>query len=104
MPDLELQVQMDHTQHMLHSHFVLRVWRARSMDMVAELPMPLVVHIIGHWLAQADLTAAVLSVRAPTRKALASAPARAPLRAVGVPLRPVQAERVLRRHRRKGSK
>lgn len=101
MPDLELQVQMDNTQHMLHPHFVMRVWRARSTDMLAELPMTLVVHIIGHWLAQADLTAAVLTVQAPIRKPLASAPARGAPRALGVPLSPVQEARRVARASRK---
>ena len=102
MPELELQLQMDTMQHMLHSHFVLRVWRAHSMDMVAELPMPLVVTIIGLWLAQTNAVAATLAVQAPPRKALASAPPRSPLRAVGVPLRPVQEARRAARALRKG--
>lgn len=102
MPDIELQIQMDYMQHMLHPHYILRVWRAHSTDMLAELPLPLVVHIIGHWLAQADLTAAILTVRDHPRKALASAPSRAPLRAVGVPLRPVQEARRAARALRSG--
>ena len=99
MPEIELQVQMDRMQHMLHPHYILRVWRARSTDILVELPMPLVVSIIGHWLAQADLTAALLVTQEAPRKALASAPSRAALRAaVGVPLRPTQeARRAARR-------
>lgn len=108
MPDLDLQIQMDHMQHMLHSHYILRVWRARSTDMLAELPMTLVAHIIGHFLAQGDLAAAAIAARQavpePTRKALATAPSRAPLRAVGVALRPVQEARHAARYARKGRK
>lgn len=102
MPDIELQIQMDHMQHMLHAHYFLRVWRARSTDILAELPMTLVAHIIGNFLAQGDLAAAAILAREPLpeppRKALASAPSRATLRALGVPLRPVQeARRAARR-------
>lgn len=105
MPDIELQVQMDHMQHMLHSRYILRVWRARTTDMLVELPMPLVVHIIANFLAQGDLAAASITARAalpvPPRTALASAPSRAALRATGVPLRPVQQARRAARATRK---
>jgi len=107
MPDIELQLQMDHMQQMLHSHYILRVWRARSMDMLAELPMTLVVHIIANFLAQGDLAVAAIvtqgALKRPVFKPLASAPAHAGLRAaVGVPLRPVQEARRAARATRGG--
>jgi|SRR6185503_17713350 len=105
MPDIELQIQMDHMQHTLHSHYILRVWRARSMDMLAELPMTLVVHIIANFLAQGDLAVAAIvtqgGLKRPVFKPLASAPSRARLQAAGVPLRPVQEARRAARAARK---
>jgi len=84
---------MDGWQWTLHPHHVIKVWRLGRHELVAELPMTLVGTILAHYLAQAHLTAAVLTVQAPQRKALASAPARGRLLAVGVPLRPVQEAR-----------
>ncbi len=63
-------------------HHVLRVWRWGTMELVAEIPIPLLRQIVGHYLSQAHLTAAVMQTE---RKPLASAPARARPLALGPP-------------------
>lgn len=70
-------------------------------ETLAEFPVPLVVHALAHLDTGARLTAAHLARQSPPRKALASAPARGALRAVGVPLRPVQEARRAARASRK---
>lgn len=99
---IELQILMDHEQRHLQPHFRLLVWLRGTMQCVAELPIPLVEQIVGHYLSGAGLTASVLRLRepveTPVRRPLASAPDRSRPRAVGVPLLPVQeARRAARR-------
>lgn len=99
---VELQLCRDRWQEFLQPHHIIRVWRASSMDLLAELPVPLVVQIVTHYLSQAGLTAAVLGLQALERKPLASAPPRADPPRVGAPPKAVQAARRAARISRAG--
>ena len=98
---VELQLCKDRWQEHLQPGWLLRVWHRGTGQLVAELPVQLVEQLIGHYLTSAGLTAAVLRLQDDVRRPLASAPARTPLRALGVPLRPVQEARRAARAARK---
>ena len=73
-------------------------------ETVLVLPPALVVQALTHYVSSAKLTAVFLD-RVPAlgrpRKTMASVPSRAPLRALGVPLRPIRETRRAARASRK---
>jgi len=89
---------MDNWQWTLHPHHLIRVWRPGRYELLAELPVTLLMHIIAHYLAGADLTAVLLEG---PRRPMLPAPRRAP----PLPLGPApEALRASRRQQRRSRK
>jgi len=101
-PQIELQLCKDRWQEHLQPGWTIRVWHRGTMQLLAELPVPVVENMIAHYLSHAGLTAAVIQIQAAPRLPRPSAPLAIPLRAVGVPLSPVQEMRRAARASRKG--
>jgi hypothetical protein len=101
MPRIELQVQMGPWQHLLQPHEVIRVYRVGCAVPLAELPVPLMVQLVSHYLSQAELTASVLAAHHVARMALQPAPPRRGPPALGVPSWALQEARKRQRAARK---
>jgi hypothetical protein len=101
MPTIELQVQMGSWQHLLQPHEVIRVYRVGCAVPVAELPVPLMVQLVSHYLSQAQLTASVLAAHQAARMPLEPAPGRPRPPALGVPSWALQEARKGQRAARK---
>ena len=105
MLEIDLQVVMDGWQWTLHPHHCLRVWRPGRHELLAELPVTLLMTLIAHYLTQADLTGRLLTL---SRMPILPAPRRPqPLPLVG-PFTVAQRDawrtrRAARRGRRKGT-
>jgi hypothetical protein len=98
MPRIELQVQMDRWQYPLEDHHVIRVWRVGSMELIAELSVPLLTQLVSHYLSQASLTSALLAQEPSERRPLASVPPRVRTLPLGAPS---ASERALRKAARR---
>lgn len=101
MAFLDLQICMEGWQWTLHPHFTIKVWRLGRHELVAELPLTLVSNILAHYLTQAHLTAAIMDPPEPSRRPLASAPARSGLLRLGVPEKSLREARAARRRARR---
>ena len=98
-PRLDFQLCRDRWQEMLRPDYTVRVWVAGTTQLVAELPMPLVVTVLTQFVAQAGLTAAYLGLAEAARKPPGALPARP---VPGLPPPAVQAARRAARAARLG--
>jgi hypothetical protein len=85
---IEIQVEIDGWQFFLQPHRVVRVWRVGSMELVAEIPVPLLVSIVSQHLFQAAL---VTELQTATRKPLSTAAPRGRTPPIGPPSAPQRA-------------
>lgn len=103
-PSVYLHVINHDFQWPIHDHAIVELRDIVTRRTVAEFPVALVIAALAHYVTGAALTADLLQeprAIAPLRELTPAAPSRAPLRAVGVPLRNVQAARRAARASRK---
>lgn len=106
-PQYYLHIASGAWQWRIEAAASVEIRHAITHAVVATLTPAQIVLMASHYLSQARLVGELLEDPRqgwPNRRPLASAPARAPLRAMGVPLRPVQEARRAARAARKPSR
>ena len=102
-----LHLLEDRTQRRVKDNAVVELRHILTHATVWSGPVALLVHSLTHMVTGAAITAEFLptvELQTAPRRALASAPSRSALRAVGVPLRPVQEARRAKRAARSTGK
>jgi len=100
---LALQVQMDRWQVFLQPHHVLRVYRTGQLAATVELPVPLLVQLVSHYLSQAALTGEIQALRPTPGRPLARVPPRSRTLPLGPPSASQRASRRAARRSRRAS-
>jgi hypothetical protein len=98
---VQLQLQVDKWQIFLQPHHVVRVYRKGHLAAAVELPVPLLVQLVSHYLAQAALTGEISALRREGPRSLARVPPRPRTLPLGPPSASQRASRrAARRSRR----